>query len=142
MTMLQKLHSHSITPIPHITTAPHKYQPPHQTTSLFKLLLRTKLARMPTLPLPTVSSPRGKSGITLTANCLFAVELLGQQGQRRIVYTTTETEDQMQCGFLLDVVIAQGAAVFELLSGKDETLLIRGNSLLVLNFGLDVVDGV
>jgi len=48
----------------------------------------------------------------------------------------------MQRGLLLDVVIAQGSAVLQLLSGKDETLLIRRNSLLVLDLGLDVVDGV
>jgi hypothetical protein len=48
----------------------------------------------------------------------------------------------VESGFLLDVVVAQGTAVFELLSGKDETLLIRGDSLLVLNLGFDVVDGV
>jgi hypothetical protein len=48
----------------------------------------------------------------------------------------------VESGFLLDVVVAQGTAIFELLSGKDETLLIRGDSLLVLNLGFDVVDGV
>ena len=97
---------------------------------------------MSTLPLPAIGSPRWKSGIALTANSLLAVKLLGQKSQGGIVYTTTQTEDQMQSRFLLDVVIAQSAAIFELFSGKDETLLIRGNSLLVLNFGLNVVDGV
>jgi hypothetical protein len=32
---------------------------------------------------------------------------------------------------LLDVVVGKGAAVLKLLSGEDETLLVRGNSLLV-----------
>lgn len=44
--------------------------------------------------------------------------------------------------YLLDVVVAQGAAILELLSGEDQTLLVRGNALLVLDLGLDVVDGV
>lgn len=48
----------------------------------------------------------------------------------------------MQRGFLLNIVIRQGAAVLELLSGEDETLLIGRDSLLILNFGLDIVDGV
>jgi hypothetical protein len=39
---------------------------------------------------------------------------------------------------LLDVVVRKGAAVLELLAGEDETLLIRGNSLLVLDLGLDL----
>jgi hypothetical protein len=45
-------------------------------------------------------------------------------------------------GLLLDVVVAEGAAVFELLPGEDEALLIGGDALLVLDLGLDVVDGV
>jgi len=58
------------------------------------------------------------------------------------LHTTTETEDQMQSGLLLNVVIGQGAAIFELLAGEDETLLIWGDTFLVLDLGLDVFDGV
>jgi hypothetical protein len=35
----------------------------------------------------------------------------------------------MQGGLLLDVVVGQRAAVFELLAREDEALLIRGNSV-------------
>lgn len=45
-----------------------------------------------------------------------------------LLTTTTETEDKMEGGFLLDVVVGKGAAVFKLLSGKDQTLLIRWDS--------------
>ena len=48
----------------------------------------------------------------------------------------------MKSRLLLDVVVGKGTAIFELLSGKDKTLLIRGNSFLVLDLGLDVVNGV
>src|SRR5687767_4191435 len=48
----------------------------------------------------------------------------------------------MECRFLLDVVVAQGAAVLELLAGKDETLLVRRDAFLVLNLGLDIVNGI
>lgn len=48
----------------------------------------------------------------------------------------------MKGGLLLDVVVAQGAAIFELLASEDETLLVRGNTLLVLDLGLDIVDSV
>jgi hypothetical protein len=34
---------------------------------------------------------------------------------------------------LLDVVVRKGAAVLELLAGEDETLLVRGDTLLVLD---------
>lgn len=44
--------------------------------------------------------------------------------------------------YLLDVVVAQGAAILELFAGEDQTLLVRRNALLVLDLGLDVVDGV
>ena len=51
-------------------------------------------------------------------------------------------QHQVQRGLLLDVVVGQRAAVLELLAGEDEALLIRGDSLLVLDLGLDVLDGV
>jgi hypothetical protein len=44
--------------------------------------------------------------------------------------------------YLLDVVVGESAAIFKLLSGKDQTLLVGGNTLLVLDLGLDIVDGV
>ena len=43
---------------------------------------------------------------------------------------------------LLDVVVAEGAAILELLAGEDETLLVWGNALLVLDLALHIVDGV
>ena len=42
-------------------------------------------------------------------------------------------------GFFLDVVIGEGSSVLELLPGKDKPLLIRGNPLLVLDLGLNVL---
>ena len=48
----------------------------------------------------------------------------------------------MQSRLLLDVVVAQSAPILKLLSSKNKTLLIRGDALLVLNLGLNVVDGV
>ncbi len=43
---------------------------------------------------------------------------------------------------LLDVVVGEGSAVLKLLAGEDETLLIRGDSLLVLDLALHIVDGI
>ena len=42
----------------------------------------------------------------------------------------------------MNVVVAQGAAVLKLLSSKDQSLLVRRNPFLVLDFGFDIVDGV
>ena len=44
--------------------------------------------------------------------------------------------------YLLDVVVAEGAAILELLAGEDETLLVWGDALLVLDLALHIVDGV
>ena len=59
-----------------------------------------------------------------------------------LLTTTTQTQHQMEGGFLLDVVIRQSAAVLQLLAREDQTLLVRGDALLVLDLGLDVVDGI
>ena len=46
------------------------------------------------------------------------------------------------CAYLLDVVVRESATVLELLSRKDQTLLVRGDALLVLDLRLDIVDGI
>jgi hypothetical protein len=48
----------------------------------------------------------------------------------------------MEGGLFLDIVIRKSAAVLELLAGKDETLLIRRNTFLVLDLCLHVVDSI
>ena len=56
--------------------------------------------------------------------------------------SAAEAEDKVEGGLLLDVVVGEGAAVLELLSGEDEPLLIRRDALLVLDLGLHIVYGV
>ena len=51
-------------------------------------------------------------------------------------------KDQVQGLLFLDVVIRKSAAIFQLLAGKDEPLLVRGNAFLILDLGLHVLDGV
>jgi hypothetical protein len=48
-----------------------------------------------------------------------------------LLTSTTQAEHQMESRLLLDVVIGEGAAILELLAREDETLLVRGNALLV-----------
>merc|ERR1719492_710684 len=48
----------------------------------------------------------------------------------------------MQSGFLLDVIIRQSSSIFQLLSREDETLLLRWDSLFVLNLSLHILNGV
>jgi len=56
--------------------------------------------------------------------------------------TSSESEDQMEGGFLLNIVVREGPSVFQLLSSEDESLLIGGDSFLVLDLGLDILNGV
>jgi len=58
------------------------------------------------------------------------------------LHTTSESEDEMESRLLLDVVVSQSSAVFELLSGKDQSLLIGRDTFLILNLGLNVLDRV
>jgi len=59
-----------------------------------------------------------------------------------LLTTTTKAEHEVKGRLLLDVVVAKGAAILELLASKDKTLLIRGDALLVLDLLLYILDGV
>jgi hypothetical protein len=39
-------------------------------------------------------------------------------------------------------VVREGSAILELLTSEDQSLLVGGDTLLILDFGLDIVDGV
>jgi hypothetical protein len=56
--------------------------------------------------------------------------------------TSTKTEDKVESGLLLDVVVVEGTAILELLSGEDQSLLVGWDSFLVLDLGLDIVDSI
>ena len=45
-----------------------------------------------------------------------------------LLRSTAQAQHQVECRLLLDVVVAQGSAVLELLAGEDQTLLIWGNT--------------
>ena len=56
--------------------------------------------------------------------------------------SSTKAQNQMKSTLLLDVVVAERAAILKLLSGEDQALLVWWNALLVLNLALDVIDGI
>ncbi|KFO90456.1 hypothetical protein N320_08461, partial [Buceros rhinoceros silvestris] len=72
----------------------------------------------------------------------FQSDSLASQGLHKDLHATSETQHQVQGGLLLDVVIGQGASVFQLLASKDQPLLIGRNAFLVLDLGLHILDGV
>ena len=59
-----------------------------------------------------------------------------------LLTTTSQSQHQVQSRFLLDVVVRKGSTIFQLLTSKNQTLLVWRNSFLVLDLGLDVVDGI
>lgn len=48
----------------------------------------------------------------------------------------------MQRRLLLDIIICERATILELLAGKNEALLIRRNTLFILNLLLHVIDRI
>ena len=86
---------------------------------------------------------------------------LAREGLDEDLHTATETEHEVEGGLLLNVVVRKSAAVFKLLAREDQALLVgrdaasidrqstfppprrhRCSPLLVLDLGLDIVDGV
>jgi len=58
------------------------------------------------------------------------------------LHTTSKSEDEMEGGLFLDVVIGEGSSILELLTSEDKSLLIWRNTFLILNLGFDVFNGV
>ena len=54
------------------------------------------------------------------------------KNQKLNLTSTTQTKDQMKCGFFLNVVVTQGAAVLKLFASEDQPLLIWRDSFLIL----------
>merc|ERR1712137_1370729 len=69
---------------------------------------------------------------------------LARQGLDEDLHTrsTTQTKHQVKGGLLLDVVVGQGAAILQLLTSENQSLLIRRDTFLVLNLLLDILDRV
>ena len=102
---------------------------------------------MATLSLSAVNSLWWETSIALSADHFFAFELSGEGSESWLNFdgthtTASESEHQMEGRFLLDVVIGKSSSILKLLTGEDESLLIWWDTLLVLNFGFDVLDRV
>ena len=54
----------------------------------------------------------------------------------------TQAENQVEGGLLLDIIVGERTPVLQLFAGEDESLLIRGNALLVLDLLLDPLNRV
>ena len=111
-----------------------------QEHSASNLLLWSDITVMTTLSLSAVDGLNWKSGITLSANHLFALEFSSEGSKIRLDLhgshtTSSESQNQMEGGLLLDVVIRESSSIFELLTSEDESLLIWGNTFFILDLG-------
>jgi len=58
------------------------------------------------------------------------------------LHATSKSEDEMESGLLLDVVVGESSAIFQLLTSEDQSLLVWWDSFFVLNLSLHIIDGV
>ena len=93
---------------------------------------------MATLSLSAVDGLWWELDVALSADHLIDLVLLGKSSEcglnLELTHTaTSKSKYQVESGLLLDVVIRESSSIFELLSGKDESLLIGGNTFLILD---------
>jgi hypothetical protein len=58
------------------------------------------------------------------------------------ISTTAKAEHQMDGRVAPNIIVGQGAVAFQLRAGKDEALLSWATSILLIDFHLDVIDGI
>ena len=58
----------------------------------------------------------------------FQCNGLSREGLDKDLHASAQAQHQVEGGLLLDVVVSQSAAVLQLLAGKDQALLVRGDA--------------
>ena len=95
---------------------------------------------MSALALAAVGGLGWEASIALAANVLLALVDTSESSKRWLNLdltdtAATESEHQVEGGLLLNVVVGESAAILELLASEDQSLLIGGNTLFVLDLG-------
>merc|ERR1712227_610076 len=67
---------------------------------------------------------------------------LASEGLDKDLHTSSQSKHKMKSTLFLDVVVGEGSSIFQLLSSEDQSLLIWWDSFLVLDLGLDILNGV
>merc|ERR1711924_494804 len=77
-------------------------------------------------------------------NCIRSLHVecdgLACESLHEDLHTSSQAKYQMQSALFLNVVIRQCTAIFQLLAGKDEALLVRWDTLFVLDLCLHIVN--
>ena len=115
---------------------------PGMTPALFDLLLGAQVVGMAALLLAAVDCTRVQACVALAADHLVTIVLLGKLTKGWLNDATMQTQHQVQGGLFLDVVVGQGAAILQLFAREYQPLLVRWDAFLVLDLGLDILDGV
>ena len=71
-----------------------------------------------------------------------ATSVINSNAAACCLLATAQSQHQVQCALLLDVVVRQSSTILQLLASEDQSLLVGWDTLLVLNLGLHIVDGV
>jgi len=82
------------------------------------------------LLLAAIGGAERQTRVALAAHLLLGLVLAGEHLERRLNDAAAQSEHQVQRGLLLDVVIGQRAAVFELLAGKTITLDVESGDTI------------
>ena len=72
----------------------------------------------------------------------FKGDGLSRQSLDEDLHSSSKSEDQVESGLLLNIVICKGSSILKLLSSEDESLLVTWDSLLILDLGLHCFNGV
>ena len=112
-----------------------------------ELLLGSNVGAVAALSLSAVLGLGREGSVALSADHFFALVLSGESSERGLngdgtSATTSESEDQVEGGLLLNVVVRESSAILELFSSEDESLLIGRDTFLVLDLGLDVFNSI
>ena len=62
----------------------------------------------------------------------FQGDRLAGESLHENLHSAAEPEDKVESTLLLDIVVREGPPIFQLLASEDQPLLVRGDSLLVL----------
>ena len=108
--------------------------------SASNLLLWSDVTVMSALSLSAVDGLWWESDVALSADHLLTLELSGESSEIWLNFhlthtTTSKSEDEMEGGLFLDVIIGKSSSIFELLSSEDQSLLIWGNTFFILDLG-------
>merc|ERR1712240_143726 len=80
--------------------------------------------------------------LNTVAGLNFQSDGFASQSLYEDLHASSQPEDKVEGGLLLDVVVGERPAILQLLAGEDQPLLVRGDSLLVLDLGLNVLNAI